>query len=172
MLAEVRAELQTRIDEFRAEERRAQEVEAKYNRLREREENDAAEAADLEQRLENRERAHTRLTGRAKGLIRAMRDLATDREKSEQRARLVGERLTVETKRFEERTERLEQTIHDLTEQLEKEKLSKMMTEGALEAARQQRIQPREDVKLADILARAEEAHNAAEREAAGVRDK
>lgn len=171
LLVEVRAELQTKIDEFRAEERRAQEIEEKFRRLNDHAESGAADAAQLKQKLENRERAHARLMRRAKGLIRAMRDLTTVLDKSEQKAQLAGERLTAETKRYEERGERLEQTIHDLTEQLEKERLSNMMTAGALEAARQQRLQPREEVKLADILARAEEAHNAAEREAAGGKD-
>jgi chromosome segregation ATPase len=159
LLAEVRAELQAKTDQFRAEERRAQEIDAKYQRLVERHEAEALESDDLRGRLESRDRLHARLTGRAKGLIRAMRDLNTDLEKSEQKAALSAERLATETRRFDERTGQLEQTIHDLTEQLEKERLSKAMTEGALEAARQKRVQAREDVKLADILARAEEAH-------------
>lgn len=166
LLVDVRAELQTKIDECRAVERRAQEIEQKFARLTEHAENGAAEAVQLNQRLEERERANARLSRRAKSLIRAMRDLSALLEKSEQKAQLVGERLAAESDRFDQQKQRLEQTIHDLTEQLEKERLSKMVTAGALEAARQQRLHQREEVKLADILARAEEAHNAAEAEA------
>lgn len=172
LLIEVRAELQAKIDENRAHERRVQEVEQKFVRLSGHSENLGAEATELKAKLEERERAHDRLNGRAKGLIRAMRDLQTLLAKSEQRAQLAGERLTAENNRFDENKKRLELTIRDLTEQLEKERLSKMVTAGALEAARQQRLQPREETKLADILARADEAHNAAEAEAASTADR
>ncbi len=170
LLVDARAELQGKIDECRTGERRAQEMEQKFARLTEHAENIGGEAAQLKQKLEERERGHARLSGRAKGLIRAMRDLSALLEKSEQKAQLVGERLSIESNRFDDQKARLEQTIHDLTEQLEKERLSKMMTAGALEAARQQRLQQREEVKLADILARADEAHNAAEAEAEATR--
>lgn len=166
LLVEVRAELQAKIDAFRAEERRAQEIEQKFMRLGEHSEGVSAEAQMLKQKLDERDRAYARLSRRAKSVIRAMRDLATLRDKAEQKAQLAGERVLAETRRFDEHKEQLERTIYDLTEQLEKERLSKMMTAGALEAARQQRLQPREETKLADILARAEEAHNAAEAEA------
>ena len=157
LLVEVRAELQSKIDESRADERRAQEVEQKFARLSEHAEGLGQEGGQLKQKLEEKERAHARLSGRAKGLIRAMRDLSALLAKSEQKAQLAGERLSVETNRFEEQKSRLELNVRDLTEQLEKERLSKMMTEGALEAARQQRLAPREEgpTKLADILARA-----------------
>ena len=163
LLVEARAELQAKIDEYRAIERRTHELEQKFARLTEQAETVSIDAAQLKQNLDARERAHARLSGRTKGLIRAMRDLSALLEKSEQKAQLAAERLSAETKRFDEQKERLELTVRDLTEQLEKERLSKMVTAGALEAARQQRLQPREEVKLADILARAEEAHNAAE---------
>lgn len=166
LLVEVRGELQAKVDECRAEERRAQEIEQKFLRLGEHSESVSLEAQTLKQKLDERDRAYARLSRRAKGVIRAMRDLSTLRDKAEQKAQLSGERLSAETRRFDEHKERLERTIYDLTEQLEKERLSKMMTAGALEAARQQRLQPREETKLADILARAEEAHNAAEAEA------
>lgn len=167
LLVEARAELQSKIDESRAAERRLQEIEQKFARLTEHAESAALDSAQLKQNLEERERAHSRLSGRAKGLIRAMRDISALLEKSEQKAQLSAERLTAEGKRFDDQKARLEQTVRDLTEQLEKERLSKMVTAGALEAARQHRLQPREEVKLADILARAEEAHNAAEANAA-----
>ncbi len=171
LLVEVRAELQAKIDESRAHERRAQEIDQKFVRLTNHAEGLGSEGAQLKQKLEDRERAYARLSGRAKGLIRAMRDQSALLAKSEQKAGLSGERLVAESDRFEEHKARLEQTIRDLTEQLEKERLSNMMTSGALEAARQQRLQPRqpphEESKLADILARADEAHNAAEANAA-----
>jgi regulator of replication initiation timing len=169
LLVEVRAELQAKIDECRVADRRAQEIEQKFARLTEHAESVSQDAAQLKQDLETRERAYARLNSRAKGLIRAMRDMSALLEKSEQKAQLTSERLAAETKRFDDQKSRLEQTVRDLTEQLEKERLSKMVTAGALEAARQQRLQPREEVKLADILARAEEAHNAAEASAAAA---
>lgn len=168
LLSEVRAELQAKIAESRATERRAQELEKKISGLSEYAGKVAHEAAQLKQRLTDQEGANARLSQRAKSLIRAMRDLSTEVEQSKRKAELAGERLAAETKRFDERRAQLEKTVHDLTEQLEKERLSKRVTAGALEAARQQRFQPPrdEEVKLADILARAEEAHNAAEAEA------
>lgn len=173
LLVEVRAELQAKVDENRAHERRVQEVEQKFARLSEHAEGLGGEVTELKKRLEERDGAHERLNGRAKGLIRAMRDLQALLAKSEQRAQLAGERLSTETNRYEQNKAQLEQSIRDLTEQLEKERLSKMVTAGALEAARQQRLQAREtpretretreETKLADILARADEAHEAAE---------
>jgi chromosome segregation ATPase len=142
LLAEARGELQAKIDELRAEERRAQDLEAKLNHSYERQESDAAEVHELKQKLDKKESAHVHLTSRAQAVIRAMRDLKVHLEKADQRAQLASERLTAETRRFEAQTEGLQRTIRDLTEQLEKEKLSKAITEGALEAARQSRLQP------------------------------
>lgn len=170
LLLETRTELQGKVDECRAVERRAQEVEKRAGSLSEYAGSVAHDAAQLKQKLEEREGANARLSQRAKSLIRAMRDLSTEVEQARRKAELASERLSSETSRFSERRAQLEQTVRDLTGQLEKERLSKMVTAGALEAARQKRLQPPsrdEDVKLADILARAEEAHQAAEAEAA-----
>lgn len=147
LLADARAELQAKIDELRAEERRGHELEAKLNHSYERQESDASEIDELKHRLDKKERAHTHLTSRAQAVIRAMRDLKVHLEKADQRAQLIGERLAAETRRFEAQTEGLEQTIRDLTEQLEKERLLKAITEGALEAARQNRILPVQDLE-------------------------
>lgn len=157
LLGEVRAQLQAMTDSFRAEERRAQESEAQLARLTERYDAESTEAAATRTQLAARERAHSRLTGRARGLIRAMRDLGADLEKSQQRAELAAERLALETRRFEEGSAALEDRIGQLTEQLERERLARTATEGALEAARQRRAAMREEVRLSDILARADE---------------
>jgi hypothetical protein len=99
-----------------------------------------------------------------------MRDLSARLEKSEQKAALSGERLNAERSRFADQTAHLEQANRDLVEQLERERASGKVTAGALEAARQQRLQQsreeepsRDDLILADILARAERAHLEAE---------
>jgi chromosome segregation ATPase len=172
LLAELRADLQSRSDQCRASDRHNQEMEQRLLRLSEQAEGVALENAQLKEKLEARERAHARLARRARGLIRGMRDLAANLEKSEQKAMLAGERITAEADRFDAQKAQYEQTLRDLVEQLEKERAANQVTAGALEAARQQRLQPRgeeppaaaeEDLKLADILARAEEAHLAAE---------
>lgn len=102
-----------------------------------------------------------------------MRDLSGRLEKAEQKAMLAGERLAAEASRFEDQKAQLEQSVRDLVEQVEKERAANKVTAGALEAARQGRLQrpgeardeqePVSEVRLADILARAEEAHQAAE---------
>lgn len=169
LLAELRAELQSRVDQCRASERQTQEAEQRLLRLSEQSEAAGGEMARLREKLGAGERAHARLRRRARSLIRALRDRAASLEKSEQRALLVGERLAAEASRFEAQKEQFEQAIRDLAEQLEKERAANRVTAGALEAARQQRLMWRDESpahdepRLADILARAEEAHKAAE---------
>ncbi|WP_457795613.1 hypothetical protein [Methylocystis sp. S23] len=170
LLAEARSALQEKSEQCRLGERQAAEMEQKLLRLSEHSESIAAEAAQVKEKLESRGRAHARLGKRARALIRAMRDLASRLEKAEQKAALAGERLNAETSRFADQKAQFEQSIRDLAEQLEKERAASQVTAGALEAARQQRLQPREEeqpreegAKLIDILARAEMAHLAAE---------
>lgn len=172
LLVELRAELQSRVDQCRAGDRRHHEMEQRLHRLCDELEAAAADMAKLRETHEARERARARLAKRARGLIRSMRDLSGRLEKSEQKAMLAGERLTAETNRFEAQKAQMEQGVRDLIEQLEKERAASKVTAGALEAARQGRMQTRHDdahveVKLADVLARAEEAHQAAEAAAA-----
>jgi len=169
LLAEARSDLQEKADQCRVGERQAVELEQKLSRLSEHAESIAADAAQLKERLEARDSAHARLSKRARALIRAMRDLSSRLEKAEQKGTLALERLGAESSRFADQKARFEQTIHDLAEQLEKERAASQVTAGALEAARQQRLQqrdeeqPREEPRLIDILARAEKAHLAAE---------
>ncbi|HXY59529.1 MAG TPA: hypothetical protein VEH76_13220 [Methylocystis sp.] len=137
LLADGRAQLQAMTDQFRGEARRAQDLESKLNQSQTRQENDAAEIAQLKQALKDKEIVQARLADRTEAVIRHTRDLKTRLEKAEQRAQLAGERLAAETNRFEEQRAHFEQAIRDLTEQLEKEKLSRTMVEGALEAARE-----------------------------------
>jgi FtsZ-binding cell division protein ZapB len=168
LLAEARADLQEKTDRCRVGERQAQEMDQKLLRLSEHSEAAAADMAHLKEKLEARERAHARLGKRARMLIRAMRDVTARLEKSEQKAAFAAERLSAERGRFADQQGRLEQTIRDLVEQLEKERASNRVAAGALEAARQQRLQPRDeepgdDLRIEDILARAEKMRLAAE---------
>ncbi|QGM96440.1 hypothetical protein [Methylocystis parvus] len=172
LLSEARAALQEKSEQIRLGERQAAEMEQKILRISEHSESVAVEADALKQRLEARDGAHARLSKRARALIRVMRDLASRMEKAEQKAALAGERLNAETGRFEDQKSQLEQSIRDLAEQLEKERAAGQVTAGALEAARRQRAQQREEepcepreegAKLIDLLARAEKAHLAAE---------
>lgn len=150
LLADVRAELQAKFDQCRAAERQAQELEQRLQRLTEQSETAAAEASQVKDRLEERERAHARLGKRARSLIRAMRDLSANLEKAEQKAKLSGDRLSAETSRFDSQKAQFEQTVRDLVEQLEKERVANRVTVAALEAARQQRQQPREEFKAVE----------------------
>jgi hypothetical protein len=165
LLTEARGALQERTDQCRVSERLILDLEQKLLRLSENSEAAVADAAQTKEKLEARERANLRLGKRARALIRAMRDLSAKLERSEQKVTLAGERLNAESARFSDQKGRLEQTIRDLVEQLEKERASNKVTAGALEAARQQRLQPREeelprdDLMIADILARAEKVH-------------
>ncbi|WP_442754829.1 hypothetical protein ACNHKD_17835 [Methylocystis sp. JAN1] len=179
LLAEVRGSLQEKSDQCRLGERQAAELEQKLLRLSEHSDSLASDAARVKEKLETRDRAHARLSKRARALVRAMRDLASRLEKAEQKAALSGERLSAESARFADQKAQFEQTIHDLAEQLEKERAASQVTAGALEAARQrqqqreeeQRLQQREDEppprqesgKVIDILARAEKASLAVE---------
>lgn len=100
---------------------------------------DRRRAALVREKLDARDKAHTRLGKRARALIRAMRDLASRLEKAEQKAALAGERLNAEKSRFEDHRSQFEQSIRDLVEQLEKERAAGQVTAGALEPSRQQR---------------------------------
>ena len=137
LLADGRAQLQAMTDQFRAEARRTQDLEAKLSRLCGEQENDAAEIAQLKQAIQDKEVVQARFADRTEAVIRHTRDLKVRLENAEQRAQFAGERLAAETSRFEEQRACLEQTTRDLTEQLERERLSKTMIEGALQAARQ-----------------------------------
>jgi crescentin len=143
LLTDVRAQLQARHDELRAEARRNQDIESKLSRSNERQEHDAAEIAELKQKLKDKETAQAHLTDRAQAVIKSSRDLKADLEKAEQRAQLVGERVLAETGQFKAQSERFEQTIRELTEKLEKERIARALVEGALEAARQKLAPPR-----------------------------
>ena len=136
LLADGRAQLQAMTDQFRAEARRAQDIESKFHQSQTRQESDAVEIAHLKQVIEDEEVVTARLADRTEAVIRHTHDLKTRLEKAEQRAQLAGERLAGVTNRLEEQRAHFEQTIRDLTEQLEKERLSRTMIEGALEAAR------------------------------------
>ncbi len=169
LLAEARADLQEKTDRCRVGERHAQDLEQKLLRLSEHSEAAGADTAHLKEKLEARERAHAQLGKRARMLIRAMRDLTARLEKSEQKASFAAERLSAERGRFADQQGRLEQTIRDLNEQLEKERASNRVAVGALEAARQQRQQPhddeaaRDELRIEDILARTEKMRLAAQ---------
>ncbi len=137
LLADGRAQLQAMTDQFRAEARRAQDLESKFHQLQARQESDAVEITHLKQVIEDKELVQARLADRTEAVIRHTHDLKTRLEKAEQRAQLAGERLAGVTKCLEEQHAHFEQTVRDLTEQLEKERLSRTMVEGALEAARE-----------------------------------
>ena len=98
-----------------------------------------------------------------------MKDMKARLANADQHAQLLEGRLHSETLQFDAATEKMRSTIHGLTEQIEKEKLARHATSGALEAARHRFNQGRADVNFLDILARADDA-DARDREADAAR--
>jgi chromosome segregation ATPase len=156
-LAATRVELNAKDADLRAKEGHADQLEAKFAPLNERAEEARKMVAELETRAAEDERARARLADRAQALVRAMNDKKAKLESAEVRAELLRERLANETAKFAADSEQLEQKIHVLTGQLEKEKNARVVMSGALEAARSNVTRRRPISSMRDILTRADE---------------
>jgi chromosome segregation ATPase len=156
-LAATRVELNAKDADLRAKEGHADQLEAKFAPLNERAEEARKMVAELETRAAEDERARARLADRAQALVRAMNDKKAKLESAEVRAELLRERLANETAKFAADSEQLEQKIHVLTSQLEKEKNARVVMSGALEAARSNVTRRRPISSMRDILTRADE---------------
>jgi len=157
LLAEARADLQTKTADLRARERTVENLDASIAPLDGRIAEATREIARLNEKHTEAERSRAALADRAQALVRAMSDQKARLENSEQRAQLLEERLAAETSRFAEETEQLQLKAHDLAEQVEKEKVARAVVSSALEAARTRATRPN-GASLLEILARADEA--------------
>jgi chromosome segregation ATPase len=158
LLAATRVELNAKDSDLRAKESHADQLEAKITPLSERAEESRKLVAELEAKATEDEKARARLADRAQALVRAMNDKRAKLESAEERAELLKERLANETTKSAADIELLEQKIHALTVQLEKEKNARIVMSGALEAARSNVTRRRPISSMRDILTRAEEA--------------
>jgi hypothetical protein len=86
-----------------------------------------------------------------------MNDKKAQLDSADERAQLLKERLANETAQFAEERRELEQRIHLLTEQLEKEKNARAVMSGALEASRG-KVTRRRVSSMREILAHADDA--------------
>jgi len=157
-LGETRAELQARTGDLRKSERRAEELEARLAVFEERSQATIRDLALANAKLGEVEGSRTRLANRSQALVRAMKDQKARLETAEQRARLLEERLADDAAQFDKVADRLRATIHDLTEQIDKEKLARVVASGALEAARNRPPQPKGEIDLHTLLAQADRA--------------
>ncbi len=158
LLAQARLELQSRTDELRKSERRADDFEARQGMHDERIQGLAKELSAVNGKLADVEASRTRLANRAQALVRAMKDNKVELEAAEQRARLVEEKLVADAARFDEVASRLRTQIHELSEQNEKEKLARVVAAGALEAARSRPLAPRPELDLHALLVEVDRA--------------
>jgi chromosome segregation ATPase len=157
VLSETRGELNAKVADLRTKERLVDQLEAKIAPLSERTEELRKAIAELEAKAAEDEKSRARLGDRAQALVRAMNDKRAKLESAEERAGLLKDRLANETARFAAESEQLEQKVHALTVQLEKEKNARLVMSGALEAARSKVTRRRPISSMRDILSRAEE---------------
>ena len=157
LLAEARAELNAKVADLRAKERHADELEVKIKPLEDRLEEARKAIEELEVKVGADEASRAKLANRAQALVRAMNDKKAQLDSADERARLLKERLANETAQFAAETQQLEQRIHSLTEQLEKEKNARTVMSGALEASRS-KVTRRPASSMRGILARADDA--------------
>ena len=156
LLAEARAELNARVADLRAKERHADELAVKIQPLQEWTDEARTTIEAFEARAAADEEARARLGDRAQALVRAMNDKKAQLDTAEERAQLLKERLANETAQFAAESQQLEQRIHALTEQLEKEKNARAMMSGALEASRS-KVTRRPVTSMREIVARVED---------------
>jgi chromosome segregation ATPase len=157
LLAEARAELNAKVADLRAKERHADELEVKIKPLEDRVEEARRTIEELEVKVSADEASRAKLANRAQALVRAMNDKKAQLDSADERARLLKERLANETAQFAAESQQLEQRIHSLTEQLEKEKNARTVMSGALEASRS-KVTRRPTASMRGILAHADDA--------------
>jgi chromosome segregation ATPase len=157
LLAEARAELSAKVADLRAKERHADELEVKIKPLEGQVEEARRAIGELEVKLSADEESRAKLADRAQALVRAMNDKMAQLDSADERAHLLKERLANETTQFAAESQQLEQKIHSLTEQLEKEKNARAVMSGALEASRS-KVTRRPISSMRGIIAHTEDA--------------
>jgi chromosome segregation ATPase len=130
------ADLQTKTVDLRKAERRIDELLAKIGPLEERVRVAEHEMASLSTTNGEIAASYARVTNRSHALLRGMRDQKAKLDSSEQRARMLEERLASEAQQFDQVAKRLRATVQSLNEEVEKEKVARYVALGALEAAR------------------------------------
>ena len=153
LLGEARAELQARSEELRKSERRAEDVEARYDMIEQRLMGLSVELGAANAGLAEVESSRTRLANRAHALIRVMKDKKVLLEAAEQRVELLEDKLVRDAAQFDDVGTRLRAKIVALTEENNKEKLARTIAVGALEAARARPIPPRPEIDLQALMA-------------------
>ena len=142
LLAAARGQFQTKVEELRKEERRAQEVIAGAAALEKKLRAFEGENAELRGQMAAVEKARDTHLERADHLTKAVRAKESVALQVENKLNGLGDRLSSETQRFETLREQYEQRIQQLTVQLEKEKLDRALAQGALDVARKDRNRP------------------------------
>jgi crescentin len=158
MLAETSGELQSRANELRKAQRYAQELEGKVGPLDERVKAIALENANLSESVHELGASRSRLANRSQALVRAMKDQKAELENSNQRVRLLEERVAADRAQYETVLEGLRGDIQGLIEQLEKEKLAHQLDASALEAARARLRHIVNGGSMQDLLTRVDRA--------------
>ena len=154
--ANLNLEAQAASLELRKAQRRIDQLEAKIAPLEERAQDAEFKAAELKSVNAKVAASSLRVTNRARALLRGMRDLKEKLAGSERRAAMLEERAAIGAAKFDEAEARLRETIRQLAEQVEKEKLARCVTSGALEAARRLAVRSAENETLFEILKGAE----------------
>ncbi len=157
-VAATRAEHQNAVAELRSKARRAEALETQVTPLERQLVEAKAEIAAANEKYAEAEKTRARLADRAQALVRAMSDQKAKLELAEERCALLDASTASEAARFAQERDELQVKLHDLAEQLEKEKSAHAVAASALEAARIRRRQPNDTSTWFDILARADEA--------------
>ena len=94
----------------------------------------------LSNQIQDLEGANRALTEHTEGLTLSVRTREKEGSNWQQKIEAANERLRMETQRFEADRDSLGHAVAQLTAQLEQEKLARALAEGALDAARKERL--------------------------------
>lgn len=151
-LAKARADLQARSDDLRKAERRAEDIEAKHGLLDERLAVASRDLGATNAKLGEVEASRTRLANRAQALVRVMKDKKVELESALRRAEQGEAKLSADAAQFDAVAARLRAENEALREEVEKEKLARLVAAGALEAARARPLPPKQELDLHALL--------------------
>jgi chromosome segregation ATPase len=135
-LIAARTELQDLLAKLRMKEREVEHLTGRIAPLEHRIKGMIDEAAGSSERIAQDERSRAVLADRAQAMIRAMSDLKSKLEVSEERAQQYQSRLAAEAVSAAVEREQLQRQIQGLTGSLEKEKAAHLLAAGALSVAR------------------------------------
>jgi chromosome segregation ATPase len=155
-LAEARAELHATAGELRNRENRFEQLEARAAPLDQQLAEAASQIGSLTGQIAEGEKSRALLADRAQALVRAMGDQKAKCDLANERTQVLEQRLAAELARFAAETDLLEGKLHELAEQVEREKNARVIAVSALEAARGQNMRQREDTAIANLFLHAE----------------